>query len=174
MVVDGAAYDDSLQEETGASADDDQMETDGASWDDGRREEIGASSDDNQMEPEGAESDNSTSEETGTQITNSIRGSQYVASHPTVPRPTLRNDEAERHCAICYEPYSEDPVVLPCRHEFDLECLLQWLSEVHSGQNTCKYVSEFPLPKRDLIFRRETCLRSQRLFPLHLYIFDVS
>ena len=136
MAVDEAASDDNPQEETGFFLDDNEMETEGAF------------SDDNQMGPEGADSNDSTSEETAYQMENAIRGSQYVASLPTVPRLTLGNDEPEQHCGICYEAYSEDPVMLPCRHQFDSQCLLYWLSEAHSGQNTC------PVCRRELFPRQ--------------------
>ena len=138
------APDNSPQEETAAPTVEDPMVAGEAAYDNGPQEETGFSFDDDEMEPEGAFSDYSMSEETGAQTANSARGSEYVASLPTVPRPTLGHDEDDQRCGICYETYTEDPIKLPCGHRFDSQCLLYWLSEAHSGMNTC------PVCRREL------------------------
>lgn len=77
-----------------------------------------------------------------------VHGSQYVAALPTVSLTELGDDEADRQCVVCRNTYGADPVILPCKHVFDKECLLSWLSEDEAHQNTC------PMCRRQLFRKR--------------------
>ena len=64
---------------------------------------------------------------------------KIVAQLPIVSRADLVFGD---RCEICHEAYStnrpngEDPVRLPCGHEFGFECIRRWLSP-EEGKNTC-------------------------------------
>ena len=57
-----------------------------------------------------------------------------AAQFPIVPKANLLYGDS---CAICHETYaSEDPVRLPCGHEFGFDCISTWLSPA-GGRKTC-------------------------------------
>ena len=57
-----------------------------------------------------------------------------VAQFPIVSKADLLYGDS---CAICHETYAaENPVRLPCGHEFGFECISTWLSP-EGGRTTC-------------------------------------
>lgn len=77
-----------------------------------------------------------------------VAGSSFVAALPTASLTELGDGAADRQCVICRVTYGADPVILPCKHVFDRECLLSWLSEDEADQNTC------PMCRRQLFRKR--------------------
>ena len=78
-----------------------------------------------------------------------LTGSAYVAALPRISPEGLEDNEYDRACVLCKEQFTEDPVQLPCTHNFHSECLLPWLSEEESNQNTC------PICRR-VLFERQS------------------
>ncbi len=69
-----------------------------------------------------------------------ISGSVYVALLPTVSIDSLPAAAEDRRCALCltiYKSDNEEPVMLPCSHIYDRECINEWLSEKKTAKNTC-------------------------------------
>jgi hypothetical protein len=40
--------------------------------------------------------------------------------------------EAPPNCTICYEPFTTASVIVPCGHEFDLDCILPWFRRINN------------------------------------------
>lgn len=75
-----------------------------------------------------------------------ISGSLYVALLPTVPLDSLAAAAEDRRCALClttYNPDNEEPVILPCAHNYDRDCINEWLSEEKAGKTTCPTCRKF-------------------------------
>lgn len=87
-----------------------------------------------------------------------ISGSQYVALLPTVPLDSLPAAAEDRRCALCLTTYhrdNEEPVMLPCSHNYDRECINEWLSEEKEGKSTCPTCRRF-------LFRHDQSLLVRR------------
>ena len=101
----------------------------------------------------------------GSQLTlgSFLAGAEFVAALRRVSREDLGADEYDRQCVLCREQFTEDPVQLPCGHNFDSECLLPWLSQEHSNQNSC------PICRRVLFERQLGDIIKADFAPLSIY-----
>lgn len=105
--------------------------------------------------------------------TTMVAGSEYVATLPTVSLTGLGNEEADRQCVLCRETYILDPVILPCSHKFDRECLLSWLSEDEANQTNCPMCRRQLFRKLNLGNGGNRVYIEERFIPLLLHeIFD--
>lgn len=81
----------------------------------------------------------STSLEAGTassrpaSIRESIRSGNLDPTTLQINPAVVGSSEPPKECPICLEPFDNPARAIPCLHEFDIECIFQWLEKVKHG-----------------------------------------
>lgn len=82
----------------------------------------------------------STSSSAAAGLQNTNLPSDVETSGGTIPLENGPDSDEEHQCAICLDDIVDGtPAILPCGHEYHLDCILPWLTERQSKCPLCKF-----------------------------------